>query len=109
MPESKKSAFIETFGESPLIKTLDFFLMFPNFDYSKSQVAEQTGVSRMTMDKIWSNLIKDGIIVKTRNIGRAEMYKLNTENPIVKVLMELDFKLSSAYAEKENLISVKAR
>lgn len=99
--EAKSSIFAETFGEVPMIKTLDFFLTFDNFDYSKSQISEETGVSRITLDKIWEELVNKKIIVKTRDIGRAEMYKLNKENPKVKVLLELSLKLASAFAEEE--------
>ncbi|MCX6818615.1 MAG: hypothetical protein NT129_01280 [Candidatus Aenigmarchaeota archaeon] len=99
--EAKSSIFVETFGEVPMIKVLDFFMIFDNFDYSKSQVSEETGVSRITLDKIWGELIAKKIIVKTRDIGRAEMYKLNKKNPMVKVLLELSFKMASAFAEEE--------
>lgn len=96
-----KSVFIETFGESPLIKVMDFFLMYPDFDYSKSQVAKEAGISRITIEKIWNELIKKGIIVKTREAGNAVLYKLNAENPKVKILMKLDFELSAAAVEQE--------
>lgn len=99
--EAKNSIFVETFGETPFVKVLDFFLTYDAFDYSKSQVAEETGVSRITLDKIWEELVNKRIIVKTRTIGRAEMYKLNKENPKVKVLLELSFKLASAFADEE--------
>ncbi|MFA4819414.1 MAG: hypothetical protein WC613_00475 [Candidatus Aenigmatarchaeota archaeon] len=99
--EAKNSIFVETFGETPAVKALDFFLTFDNFDYSKSQVSEETGVSRITLDKLWKELINKKIIVKTRAIGRADMYKLNKENPRVRVLQELSFKLASAFAEEE--------
>lgn len=100
--EAKNSIFVETFGGAPAIKVLDFFLTFDNFDYSKSQVAEETGVSRITLDGIWNELVSKKIIVKTRTIGRAEMFKLNKETPRVKVLLELSFKLASSFAEEEN-------
>ena len=99
--ETKNSIFVETFGETPAVKVLDFFLTFDNFDYSKSQISEETGVSRITLDKIWKELVNQKIIVKTRAIGRADMHKLNKENPRVKVLQELSFKLASAFAEEE--------
>lgn len=98
----QQSVFIETFGESPLIKVLDFFLMYPDFDYSKSQVAEESGISRITMDKIWNGLIKKEIIIKTRESGNAVLCKLNAKNPKVKILMKLDFELSAAAIEQEN-------
>jgi hypothetical protein len=31
-----------------------------------------------------------GVVAKTRRIGRAELYKLNLSNPIVKKLIDLD-------------------
>lgn len=99
--EARNSIFVETFGETPVVKVLDFFLTFDSFDYSKSQVAEETGVSRITLDKIWEEFVSQKILVKTRSIGRADMYKLNKENPRVKVLLELGLKLASAFAEEE--------
>jgi len=99
--EARNSIFVETFGETPVVKVLDFFLTFDSFDYSKSQVAEETGVSRITLDKIWEEFVSQKILVKTRSIGRADMYKLNKENPRVKILLELGLKLASAFAEEE--------
>jgi DNA-binding XRE family transcriptional regulator len=98
--EVKKSIFLETFGESPLIKVLDFFLTFPGFDYSKTQVAKEAGISRITIEKIWDGLIKRGIIIKIRSIGKAELYKLNTDNPRVKILMKIGIELASSYFEE---------
>lgn len=98
--KSKNSVFIETFGESPLIKVLDFFITFPSFDYSKTQVANEVDISRVTIDKIWRRLIKNKIIIKTRSIGKAQLYRLNTENPRVKILMKIGIELASSYFEE---------
>lgn len=105
--EDPQSVFVETFGATPLVKTIDFFLMYDGFDYSKCQVAEETGVARMTMDAIWDRLIKMNFIVKTRVVGRAEMYKLNRKNPSVKALIDFDLKISWLAAQKE-MLPVKA-
>ncbi len=101
------SLLTETFGETPLLKVIDFFLTFREFDYSKTQVAEEVGISRITIEKIWEKLVKDKIVIKTRNIGRAQLYKLNVKNLRVKSLIEMDMKMSAA-AAKENLIEVRA-
>ena len=100
--EAKNSIFVETFGETPVIKVLDFFLTFDSFDYSNSQVSVETGVSRITLDKIWEELTGKKIIVKTRTIGRADMYKLNKDSQNVNVLLELSLKLASAFADGES-------
>ena len=96
-----KSVFLATFGESPFIKVLDFFLTYPSFDYSKTQVADEIGISRITIEKIWRKLIKDKIIIKTRTIGKAELCKLNTQNPKVKILMKIALELASVYFEEQ--------
>jgi len=99
--ERTKSIFVETFGDSPNIKVLDFFLTFSEFDYSKSQVAAEIGISRITIQPIWKKLIKDNFLKKTRTVGRAELYTLSKSNPKVKELRELSLKLSSAAADEE--------
>jgi hypothetical protein len=51
---------------------------------------------------------RNGVVVATREVGRARMYKLNKKNPIVKKFMELDDVISDHYApraENEMLIS----
>ena len=96
-----KSVFLETFGESPYIKVLDFFLTYPSFDYSKTQVADEVGISRITIEKIWKELIEKKVIIKTRTMGRAELYKLNTTNPKVKILIKIGLELASAYLKSK--------
>jgi len=85
----KDSAFVKTFGKSPRIQVLDFLLNNNLLDYCKADIAEQTAISRSTLDTFWNNLIKNKIIIKSRRIGRAELYKLNKKLPIVQKLIEL--------------------
>ncbi len=99
------SVLTETFGDTPLVRVLDFFLTFREFDYSKSQVAAETGVSRITVDKIWPRLVKGGVLVMTRRVGRADVYKLDKANPRVQALVEMDFKMSGA-AAREQMVEV---
>lgn len=97
--EEGLSAFVRFFGASPYIRVLDFFLTYPKFDYSKSQVAVETGVSRVTLDKIWGTLLEYKLIRLNRKVGRAELYVLNTENPKVKMLIHWDYQLSLDLAD----------
>ncbi len=96
---NKKSIFLDIFGDTPLLRVIEFFLTYPQFDYTKSYVAKEAGISRITMEKIWSELIKKDIIIKARNIGNAQTYKLNREDPRVRVLMKTVLELSRGYLE----------
>ncbi len=98
------SLFLETFGDTPLLRTIEFFLTYPDFDYTKSYVAKEIGISRITIEKIWKRLAKAGIITKSRTLGKIEMWKLNRKDPKVKVLMQTAVKLSFGYLE-----SIKAK
>ena len=104
MPGVKNSPFVETFGETPLVKVIDFFLTYPSFDYTKSFVAKETGISRITIEGIWNKLIKEKVISKTREIGNAEYFKLNRENQKVKVLMRTSVGLSIGILKKEEVL-----
>ncbi|RLI77141.1 hypothetical protein DRP05_11020 [Archaeoglobales archaeon] len=97
----EETLFLKFFGtKNPTIKVLDFLIDNEAFDYSKTEIAKGAGISRTTLLKIWGTLEETGIVVETRKVGRAKMYKLNKKNPIVKKFMEFDEALSDYYASK---------
>lgn len=84
-----KSLFIEFMGDSPMIKVLDYLLTERELDFSITDMAENAGIGRATLYRLWDNLIKNRIIAHTRDIGKAKLYKLNTENERIKKLIEM--------------------
>lgn len=101
-----ESLFLQVVGRTPQLKVFDFLIENRIFDYSKSDISEATGVSRMTLDKIWDELISNGIIKKTRKVGRATLYKLNMDSPLVLGLIELDRIVTKEYANKISEVAV---
>ena len=96
-----ETLFLKFFGtKNPVIRVLDFLMDNEAFDYSKTDIARGAGISRTTLFSIWKLLEEAGIVVETRKVGRAKMYRLNKENPIVKKFIELDEALSDYYASK---------
>lgn len=83
----EESTFIRLVGMSPLSKVLDFLLTSREFDYSKKEIAENSEISYNTLNTIWSQLVANEMIVKTRRIGKQDMFRLNTENNLVKELI----------------------
>ena len=95
------SLFIRELGiKSPMLKVLDFLMDNESFDYSKTDIAEGSGLSRTTLFKVWPRLEALELITATRIVGQAKMYRLNKQNPIVKKLMELDDAISEYFAQK---------
>lgn len=106
----KETAFIQFFGNSPFYRVLDFFLDNFGLDFSKSEVARATEVSRMTLNLFWDKLLVDkGIIIKTKKIGNTILYRLNTKSEIVKKFREMDFVLSKSLYEKSKQILIPNR
>ncbi len=77
---------IERLFKSTTARIIDHFLTFDNYEYSKTEIAEATETSLRTVIRELPNLENYGLIQHTRTIGQAEMYKTNTQNPIVQHL-----------------------
>ena len=92
--------FIKFLGNEPVMRVIDFLIDNEAFDYSKSDISREIGISRTTLLKIWKTLEDLGIVVETRRVGRAKMYKLNKKNPIVQKFIELDDMISEYYASE---------
>ncbi|MEM2925498.1 MAG: hypothetical protein QXJ68_07415 [Methanocellales archaeon] len=58
-------------------------------------------MSKLTFYKYFLDLEELGLVAATRKIGRATLYKVNLENPIIKMLIEYERQLSLQIAEKE--------
>ncbi|MBC8501088.1 MAG: hypothetical protein ISS25_02910 [Nanoarchaeota archaeon] len=96
-----KTVFLEVMGDHPMNRILDFLIIFNKFDYSKKEIARNSHVSYATLKYLWPNLERIGLVTFTRKIGKATLYKLNTENPIVKQLMKTYHIISMTIAKKE--------
>ena len=88
-----ETIFIEVFGNNPVMKVLDFLITFQSFDYPLTEIAKNAGVSYSTLQSFWKNLERNKIVVKTRRVGKSDLFKLNTSNPAVKQLIKLDWNL----------------
>lgn len=85
-----ESLFIAYMGDSPTIRVLDYLLTERDLDFSLTDIAFHAGIGRGTLYRILDNMIKQRIIVPTRIIGKAKLFKLNTENKVIKKLIEID-------------------
>ncbi len=97
------STFVEVFGNNPIVKVLDFLITFADFDYPLTEIAKNSSVGYSTLQTFWDKLERNKIVVKTRRVGKSDLYKLNTENPAVKQLIKLDWNLIKG-SEEEILI-----
>ncbi len=83
-----KSIFLKMEGDIPQNRIWDFLIVHQDYDYSMKDIAKFSKVGYTTLKALWKDFIKRDIIVKTRTIGRAKMFKLNLKNPVVKKFIE---------------------
>lgn len=80
-------------------KLLDFFTTYKDFDYSETDIADSSGVSKRTVFREIPKLESVGLIKFTRNVGRAKMFKLNPESEASKLLESFVFEIASRRIE----------
>jgi AcrR family transcriptional regulator len=96
-----ESLLIKMFGNSPKLRILDIFLDNPYFDFSKSEVIRELGMSKQTFYKYFKDLEELEIVKPTRKIGRATLYRINKEHPLVRRLNEIVNEVSLRIAKQE--------
>ncbi len=89
-----ETVLIEALGSSPKMRIIDFFIDEQPFDFTKKEIIQELGMSNRTFYKYFPDIEKAGIVKESRKIGRAQLYTLNKESPVVKELIKLQDKLS---------------
>jgi len=96
-----ESIIIRTLGDSPKLRIVDFFLDNPLLDFTKKEVIEALGMSKQTFYKYFPELEEYEIVKVSRKIGKAKLYRINLDHPLVSTLREYEKKVSLQTAEKE--------
>ncbi len=100
------SLFLRRFGDSTKLRIWDFLIDNHFFDFPLTEIARGSNVSYNSLKNHLNEFIKNGLIYKTRKVGKFEYYKLAIENPFVKNLIKLDWLLVKHHAkiEKEEVV-----
>ena len=86
----EQSLLIKFLGENPVFKIVDFLIENKGLDMSKKDIIEGTGISKATLFNYWERIEEQGIVAVTRKFGKTKLYTLNSKNPIVKKILELE-------------------
>ncbi len=96
----QESIFGEYLGDTPTVRILNFLILGKDFDYSMTEIAEGSHVGWTSFTRTWKELEKKKVVVRTRNIGRAKLYKLNVEDPTVQKLIKLHWEIIRTETDK---------
>ena len=89
------------FSSRAVAQILDFFLDHKEFDYPVAEIAVKTGLSFRTVFREIPNLERNQLIYKYRKVGKANMYKLNTDFEAVVLLERFALEMSQLQPMKE--------
>jgi len=95
------SLLVKALGYSPKMRIIDILMTNPYFDFSREELVKELGMSKQTLYKNFKDLEELGIVEVSRKIGRAVMYRINREHPLVKRLDEIIKEMSLQIAKKE--------
>src|SRR3989338_6265749 len=107
---TEESIFLDYVGDNPRMRILQYLIEGRAFDYTLTDLLH-AGVSWGTLNTLVPKLFALGMIIKTRKIGRATLYKINQENAAAKQLIALYDHLifeKLHQTEKESAIPVAA-
>ena len=91
--KENKTLFLEQLGDTPQLRVLDFLIENHMFDYPMTEIARGANVSYNSFRLFFDKFIESRVLIKTRKVGKSNYYQLNTENPFIKRLMQLDWLL----------------
>jgi len=95
-----KTVFLRIFGDSPILRVFDFLIVNEEFDYSMTDIAKLSGVGYATLKLFWKKLEEESIITNTRMVGKAKMYKINTNNPIMKKFRDFYWEITKYHVHQ---------
>ena len=102
----EKSPLNEALGNTSNLQILSFFISNQQLDYSVTDIAKNTKLSRQTIYKCLTPLLQFNMIQVSRKIGYTKLYKLNEESEgfrnilslneeLVKIIVSMEKKMKS--------------
>lgn len=104
----KAGVFCEVYGKSMHNLVLEYLLENQGLDFAIGDMAKEVKISRPKAYSVVKELLKKKYIRKSRIVGKTQLYLLDKNNKIVKLLIK-DFKECLRIMYEDKNISMKAR
>lgn len=82
-------------GDHPQVRILEFLATHQGFDYTITDIARHSGVSRPATYKAMARFIKSGVVVKTRKVGASQFFALDEDSPLVKPFLDMELRFEA--------------
>ena len=100
----EKSIFLQEEGDNPKNRIWSFLIVHSEYDYSMKDIARHANVGYTTLKAIWKDFKEKKIVIQTREVGKAKMYRLNLKNPVVERFIDYYWAVVDAVVKRENSI-----
>jgi len=98
-----ESVFGKLFGDSVAARVLTFLIVHQDYDYTLTEIAKNSNVGWKSLYRVWPTLEQFELVVQTRQIGKAKLYRANTTNPAVQLLEKLGIELGLTLLRKAEI------
>jgi len=102
----EKQVFLQQEGDTPKNRIWNFLIVHSEYDYSMKDIARYSGIGYTTIKTIWKEFKQKKVVVQTRTVGKARMYKLNLANPVVEKFTDFYWAVVDAVVKKENATNI---
>lgn len=106
--KENRSVFLEYFGDTPKLRFLDFLIGNHFFDFNMTDMAKEANISYNSLKSFFGEFLEKGIIIKTRRVGKSDMYKLNMGNTTAQNFLKFAWFLTKQDLGVENQESFSA-
>lgn len=93
--------FVKLFGRSPRVAIVEAFSENPDDDLSVPEIVKITGISRRAVYMHVRKMLKEGLIVTSRKVGKGLYFKFNSEDPRGEALAQLESVLTLGNIEQK--------
>ncbi len=100
----EKSVFLQEEGNTPKNRIWSFLIVHSEYDYSMKDIARYSETGYTTLKEIWKEFREKEIVIETRVIGKAKMYRLNLKNPVVNKFIDYYWAVVDSVVRRENNI-----
>jgi Fe2+ or Zn2+ uptake regulation protein len=91
----------EIFGSCPKVKVIDLLISNPWSEYTKTDIANYSGIARSTLYNFLGQLEEYGIIKPTKMVGRSQLYKVNMDSEITQLISAFQLSLADIEIGKQ--------
>ena len=88
-----KTIFVETLGDSPQVKVLDFLIENERCGWTLVEIRDETKTGYATLKYLLPKMLKKKLVVIEKKVGKSNLYRINLKNKAVKHLMAFDWDL----------------